>query len=65
MSVSYLSNMEPFNSVFEYVPKHRMVICKAHRQGVVKLQFRSHLDSKHKEWAAQTRQHIAHAASGF
>jgi superfamily II DNA helicase RecQ len=50
--------MEPFNTLFEYLPAHRIGICKAHYHGVLLSQLSSHLQSNHKELTSVTRKAI-------
>ena len=54
--------MEQFNSIFEYLPAHRIAICKSHRQGIVQSQLAAHLDTKHQELVPNTRKTIIRAA---
>jgi hypothetical protein len=57
--------MEPFNTLFEYLPSHRIGICKAHYHGVLLSQLSSHLQSGHKELTVATRKAIVLAATAF
>jgi superfamily II DNA helicase RecQ len=53
--------MDPFYTIFEYLPAHRIAICKHHQQGIIKSQLRTHLDTRHQEFVPRTRQNIVRA----
>ncbi len=53
--------MEQFNTIFTHLPAHCIVVCKTHQQGIVKSQLGAHLDKKHQEYTARTRQKIVEA----
>lgn len=55
--------MDLFREIFMYLPTHCIVICKSHKQGVVKSQLRTHLDTKHQELAPHIRRSIIQATS--
>ena len=55
--------MDLFREIFVYLPTHCIVICKSHKQGVLKSQLRTHLDTKHQELAPHTRRSIVQATS--
>ncbi|KAJ6194071.1 hypothetical protein J3E72DRAFT_199128, partial [Bipolaris maydis] len=55
--------MDPFREIFVYLPTHCIAICKSHKQGVVKSQLLTHLDTKHQELAPHTRRSIVQATS--
>jgi hypothetical protein len=57
--------MEQFSNVFEYMPAYCIVICRAHHQGILKSEFRSHLDGKHKEWTIRQRRAIIQASGVY
>ena len=53
--------MDQFYTIFEYLPKHRIAICRSHRQGIIRSQLKTHLNRKHQEYVRQTRQNIVEA----
>ena len=55
--------MDQFNAIFEYLPTHRVAICKSHQQGIVRSQLRTHLDTKHQELVPNTRRQVVNAAN--
>ncbi|KAL6158268.1 hypothetical protein ACJBU6_04065 [Exserohilum turcicum] len=55
--------MDEFRDIFVYLPTHRIAICKRHKQGIVKSQLRTHLNTKHQELAPHTRRSIVQATS--
>ena len=50
--------MEAFQDIFDYLPTHRIAICKRHHQGIIKSQLRTHLDTKHQDLYPRIRQDI-------
>lgn len=54
--------MEHFNAIFEYIPAHRIAVCRTHQQGIVKSQLGAHLNKKHQEYVWRTRKKIVEAA---
>jgi K+-sensing histidine kinase KdpD len=57
--------MEQLHDILEYSQAHRIAICKIHYYAILRSQLRSHLDSKHKEVTAKTRQKIVLAAAVY
>lgn len=55
--------MDVFRCTFEYLPAHRIAICRTHQQGIVKSQLQTHLDSKHRNLVPGTRRRIVQAVS--
>ena len=53
--------MEAFQDIFDYLPTHRIAICKRHHQGIIKSQLRTHLDTKHQDLYPRIRQDIIQA----
>jgi hypothetical protein len=39
--------MEQFHTIFEYLPTHRIAVCKRHQQGIVKSQLEAYLKKRH------------------
>lgn len=54
--------MNRFHAIFEYLPAHRIAICKHHQQGIVQSQLEGHLNKQHQELVWRTRQKIVQAA---
>lgn len=54
--------MNQFHAIFEYLPAHRIAICKHHQQGIVQSQLEGHLNKRHQELVWRTRQKIVQAA---
>jgi hypothetical protein len=55
--------MEQFHAIFEYLPTHRIAVCKRHQQGIVKSQLEAHLKKRHQEYVWGTRLKIIQAAA--
>lgn len=53
-----IHTMDPFNQIFEYLPVHRIAVCKTHKQGIIKSQLGTHLNTKHQEYTAHMRRKI-------
>jgi hypothetical protein len=56
--------MEPFHAIFDYLPAHRIAVCKSHQQGIVKTQLEAHLNKQHQEYVCETRRKIVEAVQG-
>jgi hypothetical protein len=53
--------MNQFHAIFEYLPAHRIAVCKRHRQGIVKVHLEAHLNKRHQEYVWGTRQKMVKA----
>ncbi|KAL5371306.1 hypothetical protein DPSP01_014356 [Paraphaeosphaeria sporulosa] len=53
--------MDQFGAIFEYLPTHRIAVCKRHQQGIVKSQLEGHLNKRHQEYVWGTRRKIVQA----
>lgn len=53
--------MNRFHAIFEYLPAHRIAVCKRHQQGIVKVQSEAHLNKRHKGYVWGTRQKMVKA----
>jgi hypothetical protein len=53
--------MDQFHAIFEYLPAHRIAVCKRHQQGIVKVQLEAHLNKRHQEYVWGTRQKMVKA----
>lgn len=57
-----VNKMDQFHAIFEYLPAHRIAVCKHHQQGIVQSQLEGHLNKQHQELVWRTRQKIVQAA---
>lgn len=45
-----INNRDHFHAIFEYLPAHRIAVCKHHQKGIVRYQPEGHVNKQHQEY---------------